>query len=58
MFVNFFSTQITVNSTDVKENNFSKNIIKTYNLLGNQIKRYNNGLIIEIDSRGNISKKN
>ena len=53
----FFSTQITVNSTVIKENNFSENIIKTYNLLGNQIKRYNNGLIIEIDSRGNSSKK-
>ena len=53
----FFSTQINVNSTGIKENNFSENIIKTYNLLGNQIKRYNNGLIIEIDSRGNSSKK-
>ncbi len=52
-----YSLQLNVNSTQINEYQENKKIIKSFNILGNQINENFQGLIIEIDSKGKSSKK-
>ena len=49
--------QVNVNSTQINEYQENKKIIKSFNILGNQINENFKGFIIEIDSKGKSSKK-
>ena len=52
-----YSLQVNVNSTQINEYQENKKIIKSFNILGNQINENFKGLIIEIDSKGKSGKK-
>ena len=52
-----YSLQVNVNSTQINEYQENKKIIKSFNILGNQINENFKGFIIEIDSKGKSSKK-
>ena len=51
------SLQLNVNTTQINENQEDKKIIKSFNILGNQINENFKGFIIEIDSKGKSGKK-
>ena len=52
-----YSLQVSVNSTQINEYQENKKIIKSFNILGNQINENFKGFIIEIDSKGKSGKK-
>ena len=52
-----YSLQVNVNSTQINEYQENKKIIKSFNILGNQINENFKGFIIEIDSKGKSGKK-
>ena len=52
-----YSLQVHVNSTQINEYQENKKIIKSFNILGNQINDNFKGFIIEIDSKGKSGKK-
>ena len=52
-----YSLQVNVNSTQINEYQENKKIIKSFNILGNQINENFKGFIIEIDSKGKSCKK-
>ena len=52
-----YSLQVNVNSTQINEYQENKKIIKSFNILGNQINENFKGVIIEIDSKGKSGKK-
>ena len=52
-----YSLQVNVNSTQINEYQENKKIIKSFNILGNQINENFKGFIIEIDSKGKSDKK-
>ena len=52
-----YSVQVNVNSTQINEYQENKKIIKSFNILGNQINDNFKGFIIEIDSKGKSGKK-
>ena len=52
-----YSLQVNVNSTQINEYQENKKIIKSFNILGNQINENFKGVIIEIDSKGKSDKK-
>ena len=52
-----YSIQVNVNSTQINEYQEKKKIIKSFNILGNQINENFKGFIIEIDSKGKSGKK-
>ena len=52
-----YSLQVNVNSTQINEYQENKKIIKSFNILGNQINDNFKGFIIEIDSKGKSGKK-
>ena len=52
-----YSVQVNVNSTQINEYQENKKIIKSFNILGNQINENFKGFIIEIDSKGKSGKK-
>ena len=52
-----YSVQVNVNSTQINEYQEKKKIIKSFNILGNQINENFKGFIIEIDSKGKSGKK-
>ena len=52
-----YSIQVNVNSTQINEYQENKKIIKSFNILGNQINDNFKGFIIEIDSKGKSGKK-
>ena len=52
-----YSLQVNVNSTKINEYQQNKKIIKSFNILGNQINENFKGFIIEIDSKGKSGKK-
>ena len=52
-----YSVQVNVNSSQINEYQENKKIIKSFNILGNQINENFKGFIIEIDSKGKSGKK-
>ena len=52
-----YSLQLNVNSNQINEYQENKKIIKSFNILGNQINENFKGFIIEIDSKGKSGKK-
>ncbi len=52
-----YSLQVNVNSTQINEYQENKKIVKSFNILGNQINDNFKGFIIEIDSKGKSGKK-
>ena len=52
-----YSLQVIVNSTQINEYQENKKILKSFNILGNQINENFKGFIIEIDSKGKSVKK-
>ena len=52
-----YSLQVNVNTTQINEYQENKKIIKSFNILGNQINDNFKGFIIEIDSKGKSGKK-
>ena len=52
-----YSLQVNVNTTQINEYQENKKIIKSFNILGNQINENFKGFIIEIDSKGKSGKK-
>ena len=52
-----YSVQVNVNSSQINEYQENKKIIKSFNILGNQINDNFKGFIIEIDSKGKSGKK-
>ena len=52
-----YSLQLNVNSTQINEYQENKKIIKSFNILGNQINENFKGFIIEINSKGKSGKK-
>ena len=51
-----YSIQFNINSTSVNDKVLKKKIIKSFNILGNQINNKQKGFRIELDSKGGIEK--
>ena len=51
-----YSIQFNINSTSVNDKVLEKKIIKSFNILGNQINNKQKGFRIELDSKGGVEK--
>ena len=52
-----YSVQFNINSSSFQEQSVKKYIIKSFNVLGNQIDDNFKGVVIELDSKGGVYKK-
>ena len=52
-----YSIQFNINSSSFQEQSVKKKIIKSFNILGNQIDDNFKGVVIELDSKGGVYKK-
>ena len=51
-----YNIQFNINSTSVNDKVLKKKIIKSFNILGNQINNKQKGFRIELDSKGGVEK--